>query len=81
MNHPKHKEKSVIICRCNEVSEKTIQKAIENGCKTLNEIFDATSAGVGPCGGSCRKVMGPMLAYYLEHQQFPKREFPKKQKK
>jgi hypothetical protein len=23
-------------------------------------------AGVGPCGGSCRRIMGPMLDHYLE---------------
>lgn len=79
--HPKFKNKSPIICRCNEVDEKTIQEAIANGCKTLNEIFDATTAGVGPCGGSCRKVIGPLLEYYLKHHQFPeKAKTPEKKK-
>lgn len=73
MNHPKFKEKSPIICRCNEVDEKTIQEAIKSGCKTLNELFDKTNAGVGPCGGSCRKITGPMLEHYLKYQCFPER--------
>ncbi len=68
------KKKSPIICRCNEVTEETIKKAIENGCDTLNKLFDATSAGVGPCGGSCRRFTGPMLDYYLKHKQFPSTE-------
>lgn len=71
MNPHHKKDKSPIICRCNEVTEKTIQDAIQSGCKTLNEIFDKTTAGVGPCGGSCRRVIGPMLEHYLKHQCFP----------
>lgn len=55
-----------IICRCNNVSEETILKAINQGCKTLNEIFDATTAGVGPCGGSCRRVIAPLLESELQ---------------
>jgi len=71
--HPKSKNKqqSEIICRCNYVSRFSIETAIKNGCKTLNEIFDETSAGVGPCGGSCRRKLGPLLDYYLAHEEFP----------
>jgi bacterioferritin-associated ferredoxin len=59
------KKKQDIICRCNNVSRETIQKAIENGAHTLNEIFDATNAGVGPCGGSCRRIIVILLEDYL----------------
>lgn len=65
-------KKTPIICRCNNVSQETIENAIRDGCKTMNEIFDCTTAGVGPCGGSCRRKIKPMLDYYLEHQTFPK---------
>ncbi len=65
------KRRSPIICRCNNVSEDTIKQAIVDGCDTLNKLFDATAAGVGPCGGSCRKVTGPLLEYYLKHKTFP----------
>lgn len=65
------KQKAEIICRCNNVSRKTIEDAICGGAKTLNEIFDATSAGVGPCGGSCRRKLGPHLDHYLKHNEFP----------
>lgn len=67
------KKKVEIICRCNNVSRETIEKAIMDGARTLNEIFDATSAGVGPCGGSCRRKLGPLLDYYLEHGSFPEK--------
>ncbi len=71
-NRISHK-KSEIVCRCNNVSRETIENAILEGCDTLNKIFDATTAGVGPCGGSCRKKIGPFLQDYLECGQFPEK--------
>ncbi|AHZ84740.1 (2Fe-2S)-binding protein [Bdellovibrio bacteriovorus] len=65
------KKKTEIICRCNNVSRETIEQAIKNGATTLNDIFDTTSAGVGPCGGSCRRKLGPLLDYYLKNGTFP----------
>ncbi|MCX7979206.1 MAG: (2Fe-2S)-binding protein [Bdellovibrionaceae bacterium] len=62
-----------IICRCNNVSRESIEAAIRGGCKTLNEIFDATTAGVGPCGGSCRRKLKPLLDTYLETGEFPEK--------
>jgi len=37
----------------------------------MNKIFDATTAGVGPCGGSCRRKIVPMLETYLQTGAFP----------
>lgn len=65
------KKKSPIICRCNNVDKETIEKAIREGCDTMNKIFDATTAGVGPCGGSCRRKLLPMLEHYLKTGTFP----------
>lgn len=68
------KKKTEIVCRCNSVPRKDIEDAIANGgCDTLNKIFDATMAGVGPCGGSCRRKLKPLLEYYLEHGVFPEK--------
>lgn len=69
----KSKRRSEIICKCNNVSKQTIEDAITQGCRTLNEIFDATSAGVGPCGGSCRRKLGPLLNHYLATGEFPEK--------
>ena len=69
----KKKTKSEIICKCNNVDRDTIQKAIVEGSDTLNKIYDCTSAGVGPCGGSCRRKLGPLLKTYLETGAFPER--------
>jgi len=67
------KPKKEIICRCNEVDRQTIEKAIREGARTLNEIFDSTTAGVGPCGGSCRRKLAPLLRHYLETGKFPEK--------
>lgn len=65
------KPKQEIICLCNNVSRATIEAAIRDGADTLNKIFDRTSAGVGPCGGSCRRKLAPMLEQYLATGKFP----------
>lgn len=69
----RRKPKSEIICRCNMVDRATIEKAILDGADTLNKIYDATSAGVGPCGGTCRRKMGPLLEHYLATGSFPEK--------
>lgn len=69
MKHQKNRQE--IICRCNNISRATIEEAIRNGCRTMNEIFDATTAGVGPCGGTCRRKIVPILNTYLETGEFP----------
>lgn len=71
--NPRHKKKSEIICRCNNISRETIEDAIRNGADTLNKIFDSTSAGVGPCGGSCRRKLAPLLNHYLKTGEFPEK--------
>jgi bacterioferritin-associated ferredoxin len=67
---PHHKRRE-IICLCNSVPRDVIENAIRGGCDTMNKIFDATTAGVGPCGGSCRRKLQPMLDAYLATGEFP----------
>ncbi len=55
-----------MICLCNGVRLETILKAIEGGARSLDEIFDQTTAGVGPCGGSCRDKLRQILAEKLK---------------
>lgn len=72
--HPASKKgnrKKEIVCLCNNVSRDVIEDAIRSGADTLNKIFDQTSAGVGPCGGSCRRKLQPMLEHYLATGEFP----------
>ncbi len=72
-NRPQKKKKSEIICRCNNVDRDTIEKAINEGADTMNKIFDCTTAGVGPCGGSCRRKLQPLLEHYLATGVFPEK--------
>lgn len=74
----KNKQRKEILCRCNDVSRDEIEAAIKAGADTPNKIFDATTAGVGPCGGSCRKIIIPMLESFLKTGKFP--DPPKKTK-
>lgn len=67
----KKQGKREIVCLCNNVPRDVIENAIRNGCDTLNKIFDETTAGVGPCGGSCRRKLQPMLDHYLATGEFP----------
>lgn len=79
MNRPNRRPE--IICRCNNISRETIEEAIREGCHTMNQIYDCTTAGVGPCGGSCRRLIVPMLQSYLESGEFAKPQFPDRRKK
>jgi bacterioferritin-associated ferredoxin len=77
MAAPNKKSKSErLICLCNGVSQETIEKAIESGCRTLSRIFDATMAGVGACGGSCQPTLKKMLESYLQTGRFPENPCP-----
>ena len=74
MNRPNKNQqdkRKEIVCLCNCVSRATIEDAIVKGADTLNKIFDRTSAGVGPCGGSCRRKLAPMLEHYQATGTFP----------
>ena len=73
---PRHKAKKQIICKCNNVPRSEIEQAIREGCHSMNEIFDATTAGVGACGGSCRRYLQPMLDHYLKTGEFPAKIIP-----
>lgn len=65
------KQRPEIICYCNSIDRKTIEHAIQNGANTLNKIFDATTAGVGACGGSCRVKLQILLDSYKRTGKFP----------
>ncbi len=60
-----------LICLCNAVPQADIEAVIARGCTTLGRIFDATTAGVGACGGSCQPILRKMLDCYLTKGEFP----------
>ena len=50
------------ICFCNQVPENRVREAIESGTvKSLKDVYDQTSAGCGPCGGSCQGRIRQLL--------------------
>jgi NAD(P)H-nitrite reductase large subunit len=56
-------QKDVLICRCNEVTLKEIEQAIDDGFVTLNEIKRRTRAGMGLCQGrTCGKLVARLIA-------------------
>jgi len=73
----KNNKSKKLICLCNAVSQGEIEAAIARGCDTLGKIFDATTAGVGACGGSCQPILKKMLEEYLERGSFPQDPRPK----
>lgn len=53
---------SKYVCFCNKVPESVVTEGIAQGkLKTLRDIYDQTSAGVGPCGGSCQGRLRQLL--------------------
>lgn len=60
--------KDPLVCLCNQVPRSAIVAAMDRGACTLAQLFDATFAGCGPCGGSCQPQLVAMLE---EHHQRP----------
>jgi len=55
-------EREDIICRCEEVSRRTIENAIEKRCDTLDSIKRGTRAGMGLCQGrTCGRLVAGIL--------------------
>lgn len=58
--------KDLIICRCEDVTEAEVLKAIEQGATTADEVKRLTRAGMGHCQGrTCRRLVNQILAREL----------------
>lgn len=54
---------SVIICRCEEVTEEEIRNAIRSGATTVNAVKRRTRAGMGNCQSrSCFQHIARIIA-------------------
>lgn len=61
--------KDLIICRCEEVTEDEIKKAIKSGARTLTGIKRRTRAGMGLCQGkTCQGLVRKLLALEIRQQ-------------
>jgi NAD(P)H-nitrite reductase large subunit len=57
---------SIIICRCEEITEDEIISAIRDGATTVDEVKKFTRAGMGLCQGrTCRRTVEKILAREL----------------
>lgn len=53
------KKEDDIVCLCKHVSRGTIQKAINEGCDSVESVGDKTGAGT-QCG-ACKKIIEEMI--------------------
>lgn len=62
-NEMEDSQDNVVICRCQEVTKRDIITAIEEGCRTVNEIKRVTRAGMGLCQGlTCGRMISRIIA-------------------
>lgn len=57
-----------LVCFCNRVPQSAIEAAVRGGARTLAQVFDATWAGCGPCGGSCQPALQQLLEDLTEQE-------------
>jgi NAD(P)H-nitrite reductase large subunit len=60
-------DRSLLICRCEEVNQEEIDKALESGASSLWQVRRLTRAGMGLCQGrSCQHLVAQQMAEELE---------------
>ena len=53
----------VLICRCQEITDKEIREAIEDGARSIDGVKRRTGACMGLCQGrTCRKLITSIIA-------------------
>jgi NAD(P)H-nitrite reductase large subunit len=75
------KDSSLIICRCEEISEAEIVKAVEAGCRSVGEVKRYCRAGMGLCQGrTCASLVRDIISRETglprEEIQMDKPRFP-----
>lgn len=56
----------ILLCRCEEVSQGDIRRALHAGLRTMNEIKRETRMGMGLCQGqTCTKIIRGFIAREL----------------
>lgn len=52
-----------LVCQCEGLTRATLDAAIDDGCRTINELKTATRCGMGPCGGRlCEDAAARLIA-------------------
>ncbi|MCL4499410.1 MAG: (2Fe-2S)-binding protein [Chloroflexi bacterium] len=53
----------MLICRCEEITEEEVLRAIQDGARSVNEVKRRTRAGMGLCQGkTCSHLVMQILA-------------------
>jgi NAD(P)H-nitrite reductase large subunit len=50
-----------VVCRCNNIKFRSIEKAINDGAKSISQVASRTTATTGHCGGSCTPDIQAMI--------------------
>lgn len=50
-----------VVCRCNNIRYRTIEKAVEQGARTIAAVATDTRATTGHCGGTCTPKIQAMI--------------------
>ena len=50
-----------VVCRCNNIKYRTIEKVIAEGAKSVSQVAAKTTATTGHCGGSCTPDIQAMI--------------------
>lgn len=59
-------QRTVIVCRCEDVTLEEVRRAIAQGATTLDELKRLLRTGMGPCQGrTCRELLARELAAHL----------------
>lgn len=66
-------DENIVICRCEEIMLHEIEKAIESGAITLDEIKKQTRAGMGPCQG---RICSTLILKLLEEKGYEVKDSP-----
>ncbi len=64
----------MIVCVCNNVSDRKIRQAVDSGMTTMAEL--RTNLGVGACCGKCQSCAKQVLRECLDAQQAESVAFP-----
>jgi thioredoxin reductase/bacterioferritin-associated ferredoxin len=55
--------RDTVVCRCEDVTRSTIDKAVEKGAQTLDQLKSTTRCGMGPCQGRiCGEATADLMA-------------------
>ena len=60
-------KKNIIICRCEDVTLEDLQKVLEEGYTTFEDIKRILRVGMGPCqGNTCQLLVQREIAKFLK---------------